>query len=130
MESNRQKKIAGIVQKDLAEILQNALRDGGTKGVIVSVTKVHVTTDLSIAKVYLSVFPNDHVEVLLREVKELRPTLRNLLAQRVSHQLRHVPELHFYWDDSLTYIDDIDASLKGEEDPIANPDLLRRRKRS
>jgi ribosome-binding factor A len=58
METNRQKKIAGILQEDLADVLQRAASSGGLKGVIISVTKVHVTSDLSIAKVYLSVFPN------------------------------------------------------------------------
>jgi len=58
MESNRQKKVAGVLQKDLADVLQNALRDSGHRGIIVSVSKVKVPTDLSIAKIYISVFPN------------------------------------------------------------------------
>ena len=58
MESNRQKKIAGILQEDLVDVLQRAASEGGLKGILISVTKVNVTVDLSIAKVYLSIFPN------------------------------------------------------------------------
>ena len=59
--TQRQKKIGGLLQKDLADILQKAVTDGGLRGVIISVSKVNVTTDLSVAKVYLSVFPNKAV---------------------------------------------------------------------
>ena len=65
METNRQKKIGGVLQKDLAEILQNHLRDSGVTGVLISVSKVKVTTDLSIAKVYMSIFPSKNANALL-----------------------------------------------------------------
>jgi ribosome-binding factor A len=130
METNRQKKIAGVLQEDLADVLQRAASSGGLKGVIISVTKVHVTSDLSIAKVYLSVFPNKEAKPLLEGVKSNTPLIRHELAQRTRHQLRRMPQLDFFIDDSLEYIDGIERSLKGDENPIENPDLLGKRKKS
>lgn len=130
MESNRQKKIAGIIQQDLAEVLQRAAADGGLKGVIISVSKVNVTVDLSIAKVYLSIFPNKEAEELLKGIRSNTPLIRHELAQRTRHQLRRMPSLDFFIDDSLEYIDGIERSLKGEDNPLENPDLLGKRKKS
>ena len=118
METNRQKKIAGVLQKDLAEVLQGAARDG-MKGVIISVTKVQVTTDLGLAKVYLSVFPQLKREIILKGVQENAPAIRYEMAKRVKNQLRRMPELSFYIDDSLDYIEDIDNNQKiGLEEAI------------
>ena len=130
METQRQKKIAGIIQKDLAEILQRAATDGGMRGTIISVTKVSVTADLSIAKVYLSIFPSKEAPEVLEGIKSNQPLIRHELAQRARHQFRRMPELIFYLDDSLDYIENIDKSLEGGDDPIDNPDLLPRRKKS
>ena len=104
--------------------------DGGLTGVLISVTKVNVTTDLSIAKVYLSIFPHKETEELLKGIRSNQPLIKHQLAQRTRHQLRRVPELEFYVDDSLEYIDRIDRSLKGDQNPIENPDLLDKRKKS
>ncbi len=130
MESNRQKKIAGILQQDLVDVLQRAASDGEMKGVIISVSKVSVTVDLSIAKVYLSIFPNREAGELLKGIRSNTPLIRHELAQRSRHQLRRMPTLEFFIDDSLEYIDNIERSLKGEEDPIKDEDLLGRRKKS
>lgn len=130
MENNRQKKIAGILQQDLAEVLQAELNTGGVKGIIISVSKVKVTTDLSIAKAYLSIFPNDKAKVLIEEIRTKTPLIKHELAQRTKHQLRRMPQLEFFIDDSLEYMDRIDRSLKGEENPIKNPNLLYKRKKS
>ncbi|SFU27497.1 ribosome-binding factor A [Pustulibacterium marinum] len=130
MESNRQKKIAGVLQKDLADILQSAARDGGLNGVLISVTKVNVTVDLSMAKVYLSIFPHDKGVELLEGIRANKNSIKHNLSQRTKNQLRRVPDLEFYIDDSLEYIDKIDKSLKGEENPLENPDLLDKRKKS
>ncbi|MDA8874126.1 30S ribosome-binding factor RbfA [Winogradskyella sp.] len=130
MESNRQKKIAGILQQDLVDVLQRAASEGGMKGVIISVSKVSVTVDLSIAKVYLSIFPNKEAGELLKGIRSNTPLIRHELAQRTRHQLRRMPTLEFFIDDSLEYIDNIERSLKGEEDPIKDEDLLGRRKKS
>lgn len=130
MESNRQKKIGGILQEDLVDVLQGAATKGGLKGVIISVSKVHVTVDLSIAKVYLSIFPNKEAQPLLEGIRSNTPLIRHELAQRTKHQLRRMPQLEFFIDDSLEYIDRIERSLKGEDNPIENPDLLQKRKKS
>lgn len=129
METNRQKKIAGVLQKDLAEVLQNAARDG-MKGVIISVTKVKVTSDLGQAKVYLSIFPQLKREVILKGVQENTSSIRYEMAKRTRNQLRRMPELAFFIDDSLDYIEDIDNALKGnKENPITNPEVLNKRKK-
>ncbi len=130
MESNRQKKIAGILQQDLAEVLQRAASSGGLKGVIISVSKVNVTVDLSIAKVYLSIFPNKEAKELLEGIRSNTPLIRHELSQRTRHQLRRMPQLEFFIDDSLEYIDGIERSLKGKDNPLENNDLLDKRKKS
>lgn len=129
-ESQRQKKIASIIQRDLADILQRAATDGGLRGVLISVTKVKVTVDLSIAKVYLSVFPNDKGKEIIDSTKKGAAFIKHEIAQRTKNQLRRMPELEFFLDDSLEYIDKIEKSLKGKENPIDNPDLLDKRKKS
>lgn len=130
METQRQKKIAGVIQKDLADILQRAANDGGHKGIIISVSKVSVTTDLSIAKAYLSIFPSDQGAPLVKGIQAESSMIRHELARRTRNQLRRVPELSFFLDDSLDYIENIEKSLKEGDDPIENPDLLPRRKKS
>ena len=130
MESQRQKKKASVLQRDLVEVLQGAATQGGMKGILISVTKVNVTVDLSIAKVYLSIFPIDKGAELLEGIKSNAPLIKHELSQRTKHQLRRMPQLIFYIDDSLEYIDQIDKSLKGIENPIDNPDLLEKRKKS
>ena len=126
METQRQKKIAGVIQQDLADILQRAASDGGHKGVIISVSKVYVTSDLSIAKAYLSIFPSGQAAPLLKGIQAEQGKIRHELAQRTRNQLRRVPELTFYLDD----IEKIEKSLEKGEDPLENPDLLPRRKKS
>lgn len=130
METNRQKKIGGILQKDLVDVLQGAATRGGLKGIIISVSKVTVTTDLSIAKVYLSIFPNNKGEELLKGIRSNTVLIRHELAQRTKHQLRRMPQLEFFIDDSLEYIDRIEQSLKGKDNPIIDPNLLDKRKKS
>ena len=129
METNRQKKIASVLQKDLVDVLQGAAREG-MKGVIISVTKVRVTSDLSIAKVYLSIFPTEKKKELIEGIQSNTTSIRYELAQRTKNQLRRMPEFTFYLDDSLDYIEEIDASLRGDIDnPIKNPELLSKRRR-
>lgn len=129
MESNRQKKIGSVLQQDLVDVLQNAATQGGMRGIIISVTKVKVTVDLSIAKVNLSIFPIDKREELLEGIRSNSTLIKHELAQRTKHQLRRMPRLEFFIDDSLEYIDNIDRSLKGLDNPIDNPDLLGKRKK-
>jgi ribosome-binding factor A len=128
-ETNRQRKIAGVLQKDLVDVLQKAAQDG-MQGVIVSVSKVSVTPDLGIAKVYLSVFPSDKRNAIVEGVKSNSPLIRHELAKRTRNQLRRMPELLFFGDDSLDYIEEIDKSLRGEDvNPIQDPSVLPRRKK-
>lgn len=130
MESNRQKKIGGVIQRDLAEIIQNQLRNAGKNGILISVSKVQVTTDLSQAKAYLSIFPTKNAADILNELNIFKSKIKHEVAQRTKNQLRRMPNLNFYIDDSLDYIENIDRSIKGEENPIDRPDLLSPRKKS
>lgn len=130
MESNRQKKIASVLQTDLVDVLQGAATRGGLFGVIISVSKVTVTVDLSIAKVYLSIFPNNKSKELIEGIRSNAHLIKHELAQRTRNQLRRMPDLEFFIDDSLEYIEQIEKSLKGSSNPIENPDLLDKRKKS
>lgn len=130
METNRQKKIAGVLQRDLADVLQLALKDAGNQGILISVSKVKTTTDLSQAKAYLSIFPPKDALKVMEEIKSIKSKLKHKLALRTKHQLRKMPELEFFLDDSLEYIEKIEKAVKGESNPIANPELLDKRKKS
>ena len=129
-ETQRQKKIAGVIQKDMADVLQRAATDGGLKGLLISVSKVSVTTDLSIAKIYLSIFPEARGKEMLEGIQSNQPLIRHELAQRTRNQLRRMPQLLFYIDDSLAYIDGIEKSLRGDSNPIKDPGLLEKRKKA
>ena len=120
-ETNRQRKIASVLQK---------AAQYGMQGVIISVSKVSVTPDLGVAKVYLSVFPSDQRNVIIEGVKSNSPLIRHELAKRTRNQLRRMPELLFFGDDSLDYIEEIDKSLRGEDlNPIEDPSILPKRKK-
>ncbi len=110
MESTRQAKIARLLQKELSEIFRK--QTAKLRGVIVSVSAVRVSPDLSIARAYLSVFPSDKGQEVINEVNRSARTIRYELAQIVRYQLRKTPELSFYLDDSLDYIENIDNLLK------------------
>ncbi len=130
METNRQKKIGSVLQNDLVDILQGEVRKNAISNLIISVSKVTVTTDLSIANVYLSIFPNEKAAETLAAIKSNAPLIKHDLSQRVKHQLRKVPNLMFFIDDSLEYIDKIDKALATKENPIENRELLVRRKKA
>lgn len=98
------------MQKELSEIFRR--QTAKTHGVIVSVSAVRVSPDLSIAKAYLSVFPSERAQEVMENIEASRQTVRYELAQIVRHQLRKVPELQFYLDDSLDYIDNINTLLQ------------------
>ena len=118
MESARQKKISKVLQKDIAEIIQQKMKKQGTKGVLVSVTRVDVSVDFSSAKVFLSVFPSAMSQQILKEVSFAANSIKHLVSQKAKNQLRRVPSFVFYIDDSLDYIDKIESSLKGLDNPI------------
>lgn len=110
MESNRQAKIARLIQKELSEIFRQ--QTAKTHGVLVSVSAVRVSPDLSIARAYLSVFPSDKGQEMIDSINKSAQTIRYELAQRVRYQLRKTPALQFYLDDSLDYIENIDHLLE------------------
>lgn len=110
MEGKRQAKIARLLQRELSEIFRKQTQALG--GVIVSVSAVRVSPDLSIAKVYLSIFPSEKGAAILENIKRQSKTVRYDLAQAVRQVLRKCPELQFYLDDSLDYIDNIDRLLQ------------------
>lgn len=129
-ESQRQKKIGSVLQRDLVDVLQKAATQGGMQGILISVSKVKVTVDLSVAKVYLSIFPNNKAQELIVGIRSNAPLIKHELAQRTRNQLRRMPQLEFFVDDSLEYIDKIEQSLKGTDNPIKDADLLNKRKKS
>ncbi len=110
MESNRQQKINRLIQKELSEIF--LLDTKKMHGVFISVTNVRVSPDLGLAHAYLSIFPTEKAEELIRNINENVKAVRYDLGKRVGKQLRVVPELTFHLDDSLDYIENIDRLLK------------------
>lgn len=110
MQETRQNRISRLLQKELSLIFQSQTRM--MHGVMVSVTRVKISPDLSICTAYLSIFPSERGEELLKNVNQNQSTIRYDLGQRVRNQLRIIPELRFFLDDSLDYIDHIDELLK------------------
>ena len=110
-ESTRQQKVARQVQKDLAEIIR-ARGMAAYDGALVTVSGVKITPDLALAKVYVSIFPSSKAEAVMQQLEDETPYLRGELGRRVAKQLRIVPELNFYLDDSLDYVEHIDELLK------------------
>lgn len=110
METTRQAKISRLLQKELSEIFRQ--QTAKTHGTIVSVSAVRVSPDLSIAKVYLSVFPSEKAMEVMENINLSAKTIRYELAQKVRFQLRKTPELQFYLDDTLDYLEKIDHLLE------------------
>jgi ribosome-binding factor A len=110
-ETTRQKKVARLIQKEVADIF---IRKGSqlAPGKMVSITKVRVSPDLSFAKIYLSIFPSTNQDKILQSVHDHAPRIRYDLGHKVRSQLRIVPEIAFFIDDSLDYIDKINKLLK------------------
>ena len=109
METTRQNKIARLIQKDLSNIFQAQTRQ--TRNLLVSVSVVRISPDLSVAKAYLSIFPSERAQEVLNNVNEHASEIRYELGKLERHQLRIIPELKFFLDDSLDYIDNIDKLL-------------------
>lgn len=111
MESTRQKKISRLLQKELAEILRQKTQEI-SPGKIITVTTVRVSPDLGVSKIYLSIFPSTDKDTVLEKITSLTKNIRYELGRKIKNQMRVVPELNFYPDDSLDYIDNIDSLLK------------------
>ena len=110
MEGTRLSKVSRQIQKDLGEIFQKQTA-ALFQGKMVTVTSVRVSPDLGLAKVYVSIFPSENKEATLHIIKQNTKTIRHELAQRIRNQMRIVPDLAFYIDDSLDYIENIDRLL-------------------
>ena len=110
MQETRQNRISRLLQKELSLIFQSQTRR--MHGVMVSVTKVRVSPDLSICTAYLSVFPSEKGEEILKNINANEKTIRFDLGRKVRNQLRIIPELRFFLDDSLDYLEHIDELLK------------------
>ena len=110
METPRQNKISRLLQKELSEII--LLQTKSMPGTLVSVSAVRISPDMSIARVYLSVFPSEKAEEMVKNINNNMKSIRYELGTRVRHQLRIIPELKFFVDDSLDYIEKIDSLLK------------------
>ena len=110
METTRQNKISRLIQKELSEIF--LLQTKSMNGVLVSVSAVRISPDMSIARVYLSVFPSATSQEILKNINDNMKSIRYELGTRVRHQLRIIPELKFFVDDSLDYAERIDELLK------------------
>ena len=110
-ESTRQQKVARQIQKDISELFLKECAEM-VRGVIVSVTAVRVSPDLEYAKIYLSIFPFDRHEEIMTRIESESWKIRKLLGGRMRNQLRVVPEISFFLDDSLEYIENIDSLVK------------------
>jgi len=110
METIRQNKIARLIQKELSEIFLSQTR--ALKGTMVSVSAVRISPDMSICRAYLSIFPSERSEEIVKNINENTKSIRYELGKCVRFQLRIIPELKFFVDDSLDYIEKIDELLK------------------
>lgn len=110
-ESTRQQKVARQIQKDISEIFTREA-SGLVRGSMVSVTRVRMSPDLGYARIYLSVFPFERHAAILQTLGQNNGLVRRALGNRLKNQLKSVPEISFFLDDSLEYIDNIDSLLK------------------
>ena len=111
IESTRQLKVAKEIQKVMAEIIRSKGM-AAFGGALVSVSGVKISPDLSIAKIYVSIFPSDKSEAVMEVLEENSRALRGELGSKVGKQLRIVPEIAFYLDSSLDYVEHIEELLK------------------
>ncbi len=122
-ENKRQKQIGKLVMEELSDIFQREgmnIIDGG----MVSISKVMITPDLLEARIYLSFFQIKDVPALLHKIKERGWEWRKLLGQRIKNQLRRVPELYFFSDDTLDHVfkmDELFKKIKQDDEKNAPP---------
>lgn len=115
MQSNRQKKIAQIIQEDLAELFRKQSAES-QQNILVSVSDVKVTADLGIAKVYLSIFPQNFRTIIMEEIRTNRSFYRNFIGQKMAKQVKNIPQPNFYLDTSLDDVEKLEKELRGEGD--------------
>lgn len=121
MQETRQNRIARLLQKELSLIFQSQTR--AMHGVMVSVTRCRISPDLSICTAYLSIFPSERGDEMLQNVNHNEKTIRYELGKRVRNQLRIIPELRFFIDDSLDYLERIDELLNNDKGLSSTPAL-------
>lgn len=109
METTRQNKIARLLQKELSDIFQKETKS--MPGVLISVSAVRISPDMSVARAYLSIFPSERSAEIIKNVNDNVKSIRYELGTRVRYQLRIIPELKFFVDDSLDYLEHIDELL-------------------
>lgn len=122
MESKRQQKFARQIQKDLSELFLREFKEIFGKG-MVTITDVKISPDLSIAKCYLSFLLINDPQAILLQLEERNKQIRNALAQKIRHQVRVIPHLNFYLDDTAAYAAKIDALFEGLVIPPASSDV-------
>jgi ribosome-binding factor A len=110
MESTRQTRVSKQIHKDLSEII-NSMNNTLAPGKMLTVTKAKITPDLGLVKVNISVFPSTGSEAIVENLNEKKSSVRYELGKKLRHQLKKIPALKFYLDDSLDYIDNIDNIL-------------------
>ncbi|MBX2902787.1 MAG: 30S ribosome-binding factor RbfA [Chitinophagales bacterium] len=111
MDNRRQQKIGGLIKEEFTSLLTRDYKGIFGKGLI-SVTNVKVTTDLSIARFYLSMLNVEDKEAALLKFRELTPEFRGKLGAKLRHQLRKIPEMEFFIDDTLDYVFHMEEVLK------------------
>ena len=121
-QSPRQNKINSALQKEIAYLLQGIIRKENISNLMISVTKINVSPDLSSAKVYLSIFPNDNILDYLNSLNNNCNRIKHDLSQKMKNQLFKIPNLSFYIDDSLDYIEKIEKELKTGSNPFRDSD--------
>lgn len=108
--STRQNKVSRLIQREMADIFLK-LNKTRYQGKLITVSMVRVTRDIGIARTYLSIYPSEYAKEILSEVQQNNKSIRGDLGRRVGKSLRIIPELEFYIDDSLDYIEHIDKLL-------------------
>ena len=114
----RQNKFASLIQKEIAILLQKQIREEGLNKLLISVTKVNITSDLSIARIYLSIYPSSQAKKVLESIQNNSFKVKHNLAIVLKNQIRKIPTINFFLDDSLDYIDDIEKALKSKDNTI------------
>ncbi|WP_183562061.1 30S ribosome-binding factor RbfA [Mucilaginibacter sp. SP1R1] len=121
MESKRQQKFAGVIQQDLAAIFQ---REGMNylPNTMVTITKVRVTPDLAIARIFLSFFGNNNLQLALQTIKSHASEIRYKLGSRIKDQVRIIPQLEFFVDDTSEYVERMDKIFEKISKEERQPD--------
>ena len=119
MDSLRQQKYARLIQKEIGEIFQ---RDGYNYfgKAFVTVTGAQISPDLSVAKIYISVFGVKESKTVIDQIEKHNKEIRKVLGSKIRHQARIIPELKFFLDDSLDYVEKIEKLLKDTKQPPEN----------